>query len=132
MERPTSSGPRMMEGQTSTGPRLWNTLPQVDQDYGIPSLKWTKIWNTFPRVDQEYGAPSLKRTNIMERPPSSGPRLWKPSLEWTKIWNALPQVYQEHTPSSGPRLWNTFPPKDHDNGTRSSQVDQGYGTLSLE
>ena len=44
-----------MERPPSSGPRLWNTLPPVDQDYGMPSLQWNKI---------------------MECPPSSGPRLW--------------------------------------------------------
>ena len=65
---------------------LWNAIPQVDQDYGTPSLEWTRLWNDLPRVDQDYG---------------------RPDLDWTKI--------MEYPPSSGPILWNVLPPKDHDN-----------------
>ena len=60
MERPTSSGPWMMEGQTSTGPRLWNTLPRVDQDYGTPSLQWTKIMEYHPSSGPRFGTPFLE------------------------------------------------------------------------
>ena len=82
-----------MEHPPSSGPRLWNILPPVDQDNGAHSLQWTmimehtspRLWNALPRADHNYGTPSL------ERPPSSGVRLW----------NA--------PPSSGPRLWNTLP-----------------------
>ena len=60
-----------MERPPSSGPRLWNALPPGDQDYGTPSLQWTKImehppssgprlWNALPPVDQDYGTPSLQ------------------------------------------------------------------------
>ena len=60
-----------MECPPSSGPRLWNTLPPVDQDYKTTSRLWTKImehppssgprlWNAHPPVDQDYGTPTLQ------------------------------------------------------------------------
>ena len=99
-----------MERPPSSGLRLLNTLIPVDQDYGTPTLQWTKImehppssgprlWNALPPVDKDYGTPSLLWTKIMECLPSCGPRSWNvpslpsgvvqddeiPSLEWTRL-----------------------------------------------
>ena len=54
-----------MEHPPSSGPRLWNILPPVDQDNGAHSLQWTmimehtsssgpKLWNALPRVHKNY------------------------------------------------------------------------------
>ena len=58
-----------MEHSPSSGPRLWNALAQVDQDYGMPSFEYTRLWNALqrvvkimeclPQVDQDYEMPSL-------------------------------------------------------------------------
>ena len=85
-----------MEHPPSSGPKLWNILPQVYQCYGRSSLQrtmiiehapleWTKVMershlsgsrlcNALPQEDHHYGMPSLKKTNIMECPPLSAPR----------------------------------------------------------
>ena len=62
-----------MERALSSGPRLWNALTRVDQDYRTPSLEWPRLWNTLPPFDQDYGTLSLQWTKIMKRAPSSGP-----------------------------------------------------------
>ena len=85
-----------MERPPSSVPRLWNTLPLVDQDYETSSLQrtmimehapleWTKVMerspssgqrlcNVLPREDHHYGIPSLALTKVMECLPLSGPR----------------------------------------------------------
>ena len=84
---PSLQWTKIMEHTPSSGLRLWNVLPSVDQDYGMPSLRWTNItecppssgprlWNTLPPVEQDYGTHSFQWTKIMECPPSNGPRLW--------------------------------------------------------
>ena len=49
-ERPSLEWTKIMEHSPSSGPRLWNALAQVDQDYGKPSFEYTRLWNALQRV----------------------------------------------------------------------------------